>query len=99
MKVKINHQCNMATHFLENRGAGGKRISSLYKAWRTQKCEHEQLSLTLVSPHFITFNLKKLEVKGQVSLLTQSNRMFLQIQIFLFCKISLLTQATITVDI
>ena len=71
MKVKINHHCNMAIRFSENRGAGGKGICCLYKAWRTQKCEHGQLSLSLVSPHFVTFNLKKLVVKEQVSLLTQ----------------------------
>lgn len=51
MKVKVNHHCSMAIQFSENRRAGGKGITSLYKAWRTQKCEHGQLSLSLVSPH------------------------------------------------
>lgn len=63
MKVKVNHHCSMAIQFSENRRAGGKGITSLYKAWRTQKCEHGQLSLSLVSPHSVLFNLKNIRGK------------------------------------
>lgn len=77
----------------------GKWISSVYKAWKTQKCKQSAWSWLLLSLLHLTWKITGKKAGFSFPTQIYSHKIILLIQILLSHKGRLLTQAAIIVDI